>query len=73
MFSPRGMQWVAEKSGDTTFPARMVQKASQDNKWINWRPEVFNDVFARPIYQSLPSREEGMDLIQEFLTSINRV
>ncbi|KAK5684770.1 hypothetical protein LTS10_002844 [Elasticomyces elasticus] len=46
IFSPKGIQWVNEKTGDASFQT-MIANASSDGEkngggWDHWKPEVFN-------------------------------
>lgn len=67
------MQWVGEKTGDSSFGKMIDQVAQDDNKWFNWRPEVFGDIFDYKVYQQLPSKEECHALLREFFVGLNRV
>lgn len=59
IFSRKGNQWVNEETGDSSFQ-QMIASATAEDKtgWDHWRPEVFNDLFARRIFQPLPNRQE---------------
>ncbi|TAQ84558.1 hypothetical protein B7494_g7108 [Chlorociboria aeruginascens] len=71
IFSPKGIQWVNEKTGDTSFQ-HMISSASVDeNKWMYWKPEVFSDLFSRPVYRQLPSRLECRSLLKDFFENFN--
>lgn len=73
IFSPRGIQWVSEKTGDDSFQQMINVAAVADNKWFHWKPEVFDDVFARRVFQPLPPREECMSLIKDFFDNFNKM
>ncbi|MDU7586897.1 MAG: hypothetical protein E7K47_05800, partial [Acidovorax sp.] len=30
-----------------------------DHKWTNWKPEVFGDLFQRPVFRALPPKPEA--------------
>ncbi|KAI5308252.1 hypothetical protein KEM55_006174, partial [Ascosphaera atra] len=47
IFSPKGIQWVNEKTGDDSFQQMISSSYVDDNKWIYWKPEIFSDIFAR--------------------------
>ncbi|PNY29113.1 Transcriptional activator protein acu-15 [Tolypocladium capitatum] len=71
IFSPRGIQWVNEKTGDDSF-ARMISEVSvDDHKWINWKPEVFGDLFQRPVFRPLPPKSEAMSLLKDYFENFN--
>ena len=41
------------------------------NKWTNWKPEVFRDLFARPIFIPLPEKEEALSLVNAYFDHLN--
>ncbi|PHH60649.1 hypothetical protein CDD81_1370 [Ophiocordyceps australis] len=64
IFSPRGIQWVNEKTGDDSF-AKMISEVSvDDHKWTNWKPEVFGDLFQRRVFRPLPTKPTFMHLVE---------
>lgn len=71
IFSPKGIQWVNEKTGERSFE-KMIEAASEDDtKWYHWRPEVFADIFERRIYRALPPREECLSLLRDYFENFN--
>ncbi|KAK5173728.1 uncharacterized protein LTR77_002409 [Saxophila tyrrhenica] len=72
IFSPKGIQWVNEKTGDSSFQ-RMIATATADDKigWDHWRPEVFNDLFSRRVFKPLPPRQECYALLKDFFENFN--
>ena len=72
IFSPKGIQWVNEKTGDHSFQ-QMIAQATADDKtgWEHWRPEVFNDLFARRIFKPLPPRQECYALLKDYFANFN--
>ena len=42
-----------------------------DVKWSYWKPEVFEDIFARRIYEPLPGRDEALSLMRDFFDNFN--
>lgn len=73
IFSPRGIQWVREKSGDDSFQQMILKLSADDNQWHHWKPEVFGDIFARRNFSSLPPKEETLSLLTLFFETFNRV
>jgi hypothetical protein len=71
IFSPKGIQWVNEKTGDNSFQEMISEVSIVDHKWTNWRPEVFQDLFARPVYRPLPSKAEAMSLLKDYFENFN--
>ncbi|KAI5306351.1 hypothetical protein KEM56_001248 [Ascosphaera pollenicola] len=71
IFSPRGIQWVNEKTGDNSFQEMISQSYIDDNKWIYWKPEIFSDIFARKVFKPLPPREEAMSLLRDYFENFN--
>jgi len=71
IFSPKGIQWVNEKTGERSFQTMMEAAAKDDNKWYHWRPEVFSDIFERRIYRALPPKEECVALLRDFFENFN--
>lgn len=72
IFSPKGIQWVNEKTGDSSFQ-QMIATATADDKngWEHWRPEVFNDLFSRRIFKPLPGRQECYTLLKDYFENFN--
>ncbi|KAL4944783.1 hypothetical protein BDV06DRAFT_186464 [Aspergillus oleicola] len=71
IFSPKGIQWVNEKTGDTSFQDMISSAYIDDNKWMYWKPEIFSDIFARRVFKPLPSKEEAMSLFRDFFDNFN--
>lgn len=71
IFSPKGIQWVNEKTGDSSFQ-QMISSASVDeNKWAYWKPEVFSDLFERRVFRPLPPKNECISLLRDFFENFN--
>ena len=72
IFSPKGIQWVNEKTGDSSFQ-QMIATATADDKngWEHWRPEVFNDLFSRRVFKPLPARQECYALLKDYFENFN--
>ncbi|PPJ53324.1 hypothetical protein CBER1_00931 [Cercospora berteroae] len=72
IFSPKGIQWVNEKTGDNSFQA-MIAHASVEEKtgWDHWKPEVFNDLFERRIFKPLPGKQECYALLKDYFENFN--
>ncbi|KAJ9659351.1 hypothetical protein H2201_007376 [Coniosporium apollinis] len=70
IFSPKGIQWVNEKTGDTAFQD-MIQCAAVDDKWIHWKPDVFRDIFARRVFKPLPPKNEALSLLKDYFENFN--
>ena len=71
IFSPKGIQWVNEKTGDTSFQDMISSAYVDDNKWMYWKPEVFSDIFARRVFKPLPPKDEAMSLFRDFFVNFN--
>ncbi|KAL6237640.1 hypothetical protein BDW75DRAFT_203236 [Aspergillus navahoensis] len=71
IFSPKGIQWVNEKTGDTSFQDMISSAYIDDNKWMYWKPEIFSDVFARRVFKPLPPKEEALSLFRDFFDNFN--
>lgn len=71
IFSPKGIQWVNEKTGDTSFHNMIATASEDDNKWSHWRPEIFDDIFKRQVYKPLPPRSEAYSLLKDFFENFN--
>lgn len=71
IFSPKGIQWVNEKTGDGSFQQMISDVSIDDHKWTSWKPEVFGDLFTRPIFRPLPSRPEAMSLLKDYFENFN--
>ncbi|PSS00760.1 fungal-specific transcription factor domain-containing protein [Coniella lustricola] len=71
IFSPKGIQWVNEKTGDKSFQQMISHVSMDDHKWNNWRPEVFADLFQRPVFLPLPSKNEAVSLLTDYFDNFN--
>ena len=71
IFSPKGIQWVNEKTGDASFQEMISTAAIEDNKWIQWRPDVFQDIFKRRVYRQLPPKAEALSLLKDYFENFN--
>jgi hypothetical protein len=73
IFSPKGIQWVNEKTGDSSFRDMITQAATDDRAWATWKPEIFDDIFSRKIYRPLPPKPEALALLKDFFDNFNCV
>ncbi|KAL8998507.1 MAG: hypothetical protein Q9169_002450 [Polycauliona sp. 2 TL-2023] len=71
IFSPKGIQWINEKTGDNSFQEMISKAAMDDTKWIYWRPEIFSDMFARRTFMPLPPQREALSLCRDFFDNFN--
>ncbi|KAJ5703428.1 transcriptional regulator family: Fungal Specific TF [Penicillium malachiteum] len=71
IFSPKGIQWVNEKTGDNSFQEMISSAYVDDNKWMYWKPEIFSDIFARRVFKPLPPKEEALSLFKDFFENFN--
>jgi len=71
IFSPKGIQWVNEKTGDHSFKDMILEASADDNKWVYWKPEVFGDIFERRIFTPLPSEAEAGSLLKDYFENFN--
>lgn len=71
IFSPKGVQWINHKTGDNTFQNMISEVSEDDHKWTNWKPEIFGDLFKRPVFRPLPPKPEAMSLLQDFFENFN--
>lgn len=50
----------------------MISEVSvDDHKWTNWKPEVFGDLFQRPVFRALPPKHEAMSLLKDYFENFN--
>ncbi|KAI5461332.1 fungal-specific transcription factor domain-containing protein [Mariannaea sp. PMI_226] len=71
IFSPKGIEWVNSKTGDKSFQRMISEVSVDDHKWTNWKPEVFGDLFRRPIFRPIPPKPEAMSLLRDFFENFN--
>ncbi|KAL7948954.1 fungal-specific transcription factor domain-containing protein [Trichoderma barbatum] len=71
IFSPKGIQWINHKTGDVTFQNMISEVSEDDHKWTNWKPEIFSDLFRRPVFRPLPPKPEAMSLLKDFFENFN--
>lgn len=74
IFSPKGIKWVNEKTGDRSFQ-QMISSATSDEKqgWDHWKPEVFNDLFQRRVFKPLPNKQECYALLKDYFEHFNQM
>ncbi|KAL8671502.1 MAG: hypothetical protein Q9168_003994 [Polycauliona sp. 1 TL-2023] len=71
IFSPKGIQWINEKTGDNSFQEMISKAVVDDTKWVYWRPEIFGDMFARRTFMPLPPQHEALSLCKDFFDNFN--
>ena len=71
IFSPKGIQWVNEKTGDSSFQEMISNSTVDDNKWQYWKPEIFGDIFERRMFVPLPPKTECLSLLKDFFENFN--
>ncbi|KAF3064063.1 hypothetical protein GL218_02527 [Daldinia childiae] len=71
IFSPKGIQWVNEKTGDRSFQQMISEVSIDDHKWNHWKPEIFSDLFHRHIYRQLPPKPEALSLLKDYFDNFN--
>ncbi|KAK0626710.1 fungal-specific transcription factor domain-containing protein [Immersiella caudata] len=71
IFSPKGVQWVNEKMGDSSFQQMITDVSIDDHKWTAWKPDVFGDLFRRTIFRELPSKPEALSLLKDYFENFN--
>src|SRR5207247_7862191 len=57
--------------GDDSFQKMISEVSMDDYKWTRWRPEVFSDLFQRPVFRPLPPKQEAMSLLQDYFENFN--
>lgn len=66
IFSRQGIQWVNDKTGDTSFQ-HMIQEATAENTrhpFSGWNSDMCSEVFNRRGRNPLPPKETALLLIQ---------
>jgi hypothetical protein len=43
----------------------------EDNKWIQWKPDIFGDIFQRRVYKPLPPKAEALSLLKDYFNHFN--
>ncbi|KAL8630922.1 hypothetical protein Q9189_003339 [Teloschistes chrysophthalmus] len=71
IFSPKGIQWINEKTGDTSFQEMITMAAADDTKWVYWRPEIFGDLFSRRTFMPVPPKQEALSLCKDYFENFN--
>ncbi|KAK3327186.1 fungal-specific transcription factor domain-containing protein [Cercophora scortea] len=71
IFSPKGIQWVNEKMGDSSFQQMISDVSIDDHKWTAWKPDVFGDLFRRTVFRELPPKAETLSLLKDFFENFN--
>lgn len=71
IFSPKGIEWIREKTGENNIQATLQNAAANDQQWYSWKPEVFGDIFARRTFQPLPPKDVTLSLLADFFDNFN--
>ncbi|KAM3459483.1 hypothetical protein MY5147_002781 [Beauveria neobassiana] len=71
IFSPKGISWVNSRTGDESFQQMISEVSVDDHKWTNWKPEVFRDLFQRPVFRPLPPKHEALSLLTDYFENFN--
>lgn len=72
--SPKGMQWVDEKTGNNSFSRMVTAAVSEDRHgWDDWQPDVLDDLFARRVFKPLPSQADCLSLLRDFFDQFNQM
>lgn len=50
----------------------MIQaQAVDENKWVQWKPDIFRDIFQRRVYAPLPPKLEALSLLKDYFENFN--
>ena len=71
IFSPKGIQWVNEKTGDNSFQDMIISAGNDEKQLMHWKPEIFGDIFTRKVYMPLPPRHEALSLLKDYFENFN--
>lgn len=74
IFSAKGIEWVNEKTGDSSFQETIqnaVNEEDKENKWMFWKPEIFGDLFVRRVFKPLPPKNEALSLFKDYFENFN--
>ncbi|KAF8251868.1 hypothetical protein K440DRAFT_647294 [Wilcoxina mikolae CBS 423.85] len=73
IFSPQGIQWVNEKTGDTSFQ-QMVHEAKlaqQRRPCSIWKSDTYSEIFDQRGRHPFPPRETASLLVRDFFRGFN--
>ncbi|KAI4147150.1 MAG: hypothetical protein LQ340_005677 [Diploschistes diacapsis] len=73
IFSPKGIRWVNDKTGDDSFQ-RMMTESNLDEgstQFSPWKPEIFGDIFTRKLFRRLPPLSEALSLLKDYFENFN--
>jgi transcription factor-like protein len=73
LLSQRGIQWVRDKTGDSTFPPAIFLKPWDGKLQSEWRPDIFHDLFSCRVFKALPPRAEVFELLRAYFRGINHL
>jgi len=45
--------------------------AMDDNRWVHWKPDVFQDIFSRRVFKQLPPKAEALSLLEDYFVNFN--
>ncbi|OCK85008.1 hypothetical protein K432DRAFT_431872 [Lepidopterella palustris CBS 459.81] len=73
MFSPKCIQCLIEKTGNTTFKDA-IYAASLDETKMDYRKSLaISNIFTRPVFRQLPPKEETLSIVKMFFKDFNSV
>lgn len=64
---------MAEKLGNSSFSDIVTKISQDDNKWLQWKPEIFTDIFHRTVFTPLPPQDECMGLLYNYFETFNNL
>ena len=73
IFSPKGIQWVNDKTGDDSFQRMMTESSFDEgsSQYSPWKPEIFGDIFSRRVFRNLPPLPEALSLLKDYFDNFN--
>ncbi|KAI5792464.1 fungal-specific transcription factor domain-containing protein [Peziza echinospora] len=72
IFSPKGIQWVNEKTGDTSFQ-EMIMNATSANRTRSTMSHPFANVLGTASRKPLPPKEPAKIIVEDFFINFNNL
>ncbi|KAF8458322.1 fungal-specific transcription factor domain-containing protein [Terfezia claveryi] len=74
IFSPKGIQWVNEKTGDTSFQDMITNATAQDSsRFFPTKNGVFGQLFENRKRNPMPPKGPTMTLVADFFVNFNNL
>jgi hypothetical protein len=73
VFSPGGIRWISETTGDYSLKETISSAISDNNPMDDLKSDLFSGMFQRPIMRQLPPKAETLERLKEWFRNFNTI